>query len=114
MSKSPLQEYFELLSMFSTGMVKLVDDSLDIDLEKVESLITQNCLSGRVSSSLDGKSFLNVSITPQSAVVLAEWSSLLRATSPKGQIMDALGKVIWLLAGMLITVGSGLLLKIIE
>jgi len=112
MSTSPLQEYFKLLSMFSAGMVKLVDNTLDIDLEKVESLITQNCLSGRVSS-LDEKSFLNVSITPQGAVVLAEWSSLLKASSPKGQIMDALGKVIWLLAGMLITVGSGLLLKII-
>ena len=48
MSKSPLQEYFELLSMFSSGMVQLVDNSLDIDLEKVESLITQNFLSGRV------------------------------------------------------------------
>ena len=114
MSTSPLQEYFELLSMFSSGMVNLVDNSLDIDLEKVKSLINQNCLSGIDTSTLAGKSFHNVSITPQGAVVLAEWSSLLRVSSPKGQIMEALGKIIWLLAGMLLTVGSGLLLKMIE
>lgn len=93
MTTSPLQEYFELLNFFSSGMVNTVDDSLGLDLEKVESLIEQNCLSGRVTSSFDGKSFLNVYITPQGAVVLAEWSSILRASSPKGQIMDTLGKL---------------------
>jgi len=110
----PLQRYFDCLNFFALRVVKKVDKSTDLDLPLVKNLIGQGCLAGSDSSSYDGLAFTNVSITPQGAVVLAEWASLLRASSVKGQLMETLGKLVWLFAGMFITLSGALLLTIIK
>lgn len=114
MSTAPLQEYFDCLNTFASATQKKVDESSGMNLEKVKNLIEQGCLSGIDSTTFDGLAFLNVSITPHGAVVLAEWSALLVANSPQGRILDTVGKILWLLAGMFITVGGSLLLKAVE
>jgi len=110
----PLQRYFDCLSSFALRGLKNVDRTTGLDLSLVKNLMEQGCLTGVNSSTHDGLSFLDVSITPQGAIVLAEWSALLRANSFKGQFMDVVGKIVWLLAGMVITLSGALLLKIID
>jgi S-adenosylmethionine synthetase len=114
MSTEPLKEYFECLRMFTSGVVECVDSESGMDLVKVKQLIEQDCLNATDASTMVAYAFLNVSITPRGAVVLAEWSNLLSRNTVKGQLLDALGKIIWLLAGMVITVFGSLLLKVLE
>jgi hypothetical protein len=114
MSTDPIKEYFECLLMFASGEVEVVTSESNFNFVKVRQLIDQGCLSGIDRSTDDRNCFVCVSITPRGAVVLAEWSSLLSRNTVKGQLLDALGKIIWLLAGMVITVFGSLLLKVIE
>jgi len=112
----PLQRYFDCLSFFALRPVENVNESTGVDLLLVKNLIEQGCLTAGSESSTygGGLSFVKVSITPKGAIVLAEWSSLLRSNSFKGRFMDVVGKIVWLLAGMLITLSGALLLKIID
>ncbi len=114
MSTAPLQEYFDCLNTFGSSVCEKVDKSTGHDLEKVKGLIEQGCLSAVDATTNSGKAFINVSLTPQGSVVLAEWAGLLRANSFRGQVMATLGKIIWLFVGMLITLSGALFLKIIE
>ena len=110
----PLQRYFDCLSSFAVFSFDSLDDSYGIDLELVKNLLEQGCLSGRNNSSSSGKHFSNIAITPHGAVVLSEWAALLRDSSFEGKFMSVLGKIVWLFAGMVITLSGALLLKIIE
>ena len=91
-----------------------VDASANIDLALVKCLIEQDCLSAIDATSYDGKCFLQVSITPKGAVVLAEWGVILRANSVKGQLIESVGKVVWLFAGVVATIAGSLILKVVE
>lgn len=114
MSTQPIQDYYDCLSAFATKLYDKVDKNTGLDLNKVGALVQQGCLSGEDVNSYDGPAYLNVSITPHGAVILAEWQFFLQKNSFKGQLVETLGKLAWLFAGMLITVGGALLLKVVE
>ena len=114
MSTEPLKEYFECLHMFSSGVFERVDNESGIDLIKVNQLIEQGCLAATEFKGLSGNVFFNVSITPRGAIAISEWSMLLSRNTAKGQLIESFGKIVWLIAGMFITVFGSLLLKVLE
>ncbi len=114
MSIQPIKDYFDCLSLFAGKSFERIDRNSGMDMAKISALIQQGCLSGIDASTTDGHTFFDVAITPNGAVVLAEWQTFLRLNSLQGKIMETLGKIVWLIAGMVITVGGALLLKIIE
>lgn len=114
MAQQALQLYFDCLNHFSSEPIEEVGESDDLDFNLVKNLIEEGCLSAIDATTFDGMCFANVSITPKGAVILAEWGALLRTSSLKGQFMDTLGKLVWLVAGIAATVAGALILKVIE
>lgn len=110
MSNAPLQEFFDILNMFSSDSYGSVNSTTkNLKIEKVKSLIEQGCLNGKNTSILDGHSFIDVSLTPRGAVMLSEWGMILRKHSVKGRIFSIMERITWIGVGVLATIiGKGL------
>ncbi len=103
MSTKPLQEYFNVLSVFANSSFEKLGHEHNVDLEKVKALHDVGCLDGTDVSTRDGIGFLNVSISPKGAEVLAEWRLLLDRSSFKGRLLSQLEKFLWVIVGIIAT-----------
>jgi len=103
MSSIILREYFDCLNMF-VSKVEHINKSSSINLYQVNYLYVGEYIDGTRTMNDGAYVFSNMYITPKGAILLTEFSTLIRTASIYGKIMESLGRISWLIVGALLAI----------